>query len=239
MRITSGYETVGRMPRFAEDVIREERSLGWSTVEHAREHGGPVTRAFIAALPEDWQGEDVGIQVKMSWLKRGWLSGPLGFHCDWLDVDAAERGAEGNEWPQAICAVVGAIARTRFVVGDLDLPPVHGQREQMRAWRPAIQDHLDRGLVAEHLVAESTLFRFGPMSLHARSPAERDGWRIILRSLRRPGRAGATWNRPMDTFQNGVCPMNASEAERFAVHRGDGAGWSFFAHLASEGRQDR
>lgn len=232
IRLDSRVTIVGRMPRFDEVTVREERSLGWSTLANASRLGGPITQSFIEHLPDVWRGSDVAIQVKMTWLKRGWTAGPIGFHCDWLAVDAEGRRTQPDQaWPQAVAAVVGDCAMTRFIVGEVELPAVPTQADQSRDWAPWIERQVAARQAEERLIEPSTLFRFGPSSVHGRSRAKADGWRVILRAIRRPGHTPFTWNQPSDTVLNVCLPSDEQEARRFARYAEDGRLASSLANL--------
>jgi len=188
--------------------LSDEPALAWSRRDRAVELGGSVTRAFIDALPADWRGEDVRIQVKVTHLEAGALAGPAGFHCDWIDVTRAAHGPA--EWPRAVAAVVG-FAPTRFACGRIELPAVPGQPEQIAAWDGPIAKALERGELRERTVPLGRLFRFGPASLHARCPAPRGGWRAILRALRDPdGRWLVDWNCRWDDMRQRVARGEAA-----------------------------
>lgn len=232
VHLDSTVEIVGRMPEFPDGAVREEHSLAWSTLDHAKETGGPIARAFTGALPAEWRTDDVAIQVKATWLKRGWTAGPLGFHCDWLQTDDVGRRTDPDqEWPQAICAVVGGNAPTRFIVGSVTLPAVPTQADQSRTWEPHLRDCIERGEAREERIPPSTLFRFGPCSLHGRSRAAASGWRVILRAIKTPGRAPHVWNQRWDSVTNGCVAATPEEQERLG-DLGDALAttWSF-AHL--------
>ncbi|MEM6672545.1 MAG: hypothetical protein AAF726_06850 [Planctomycetota bacterium] len=235
VHLDSTVEIVGTMASFGDEVVREEPSLAWSTRDHAREHGGPLTRAFLDALPDEWRADDVAIQVKATWLKRGWTAGPIGFHCDWLETDdVGRRTNPDQEWPQAICAVVGGNAPTRFIVGSVDLPAVPTQADQSREWKTHLDECIERGEAREERIPPSTLFRFGPCSLHGRSRAAASGWRVILRALKTPGRTPHVWNQRWDSVQNGCVAATPEEAARLGDDAASlGAAWSF-AHVALE-----
>lgn len=236
--LDSTVHIAGAMRAFGGDVVREEPSLAWSDLSFAADHGGPITRAFIEALPDDWRAPDVALQVKMTWLKRGWAAGPLGFHCDWLAVDGAgRRTVPDQRWPQAVCAVIGDCAMTRFVTGRLTLPAAPTQRAQRRTWTPHVRAQIADGCAREGVVEPGALFRFGPCSVHRRSRAAVSGWRMILRAVKRPGQAPFVWNRRWDIVHNGWAATPA-EAERLAAY-GEAVddGWALARGAGDRGRR--
>ncbi|MEM7198625.1 MAG: hypothetical protein AAF628_00040 [Planctomycetota bacterium] len=217
--LDSAVDIVGSMPRFGQEAIADERSLAWSTLEYAAEEGGEITRAFLAALPAEWRAADVAVQVKMSRLERGDAAGPLGFHCDWLATDAVGRRTDPNQqWPQGVAVVVGDCAPTRFIEGRLELPAAPTQADQAREWEPLIRNAIAAGRAKEIVVEPSTLFRFGPCSLHGRSPASFDGWRGILRAKKTPGRKPFIWNCTWEKLQSAFRARMA----RGAIHGAPG-----------------
>src|SRR5262249_37557741 len=82
-RYHSAFEVVGRIPRFSQEVIREELAMWGVPGAWVREHGGPVARAFVEALPASWQPLDYRVRCKLNWLRRGWTpGGGGGYHMD-------------------------------------------------------------------------------------------------------------------------------------------------------------
>lgn len=63
------------------DVTREPMLFNCSR-EHSYKLGGPITRACLDNLPNDWQSCDIVIETLVHKLKVGWYPYVSGYHCD-------------------------------------------------------------------------------------------------------------------------------------------------------------
>ena len=121
VRVRSGFDVVGRVPPFDDAVIAEEPSLWLVDQAEARARGGPITRAFVEALPPPWRDEAL-ILSRVAWLEPGWRTQPAPFHCDNLP-----RRPDGEqdftrppaETPETVGCLMGCCP-TDFVVGEGD-----------------------------------------------------------------------------------------------------------------------
>jgi hypothetical protein len=171
-------------------------------------HGGPIARAFVAALPEDFRAQRFRVRSKLQWLKQGWLTAGVSapWHCDQVaargdgEQDYQRRATPGRH---TIGAAVGDISLTRFLVGEYELPDYPEGVPQGLLWNEAIEDGLRRGAMTAATVPEGALVRFGELDFHKPMPAVRTGWRIFIRATlddsERRGDVGG-WNRVTNDF---------------------------------------
>lgn len=167
---------------FAQAAIRDEPTFSAVPVERAAAEGGPIHRAFVAALPEAARQGTLLASASV-WLKRGWTPGGRGLH-----VDQIETGADGDHdyrrrrFPgQPFYMLCAGVSRTRFVFGEVpiaDLPP--GSRPSLLL-RGLAEELLAAGRVAARQVPDSALVAFDDEALHEAMPADETGWRILIR----------------------------------------------------------
>ena len=230
-RHQSSFEIVGRLPQFPQEVISHEINMWGATGDWVREHGGPIARAFVNALPESWQGEKYWVRCKLNWLKAGWKPGSGGhFHSDIAgrrpDGQFAHGEHDGLPGKHTIAAVVGDCSRTRFALGEINLPDHPLGQPQNLLYHEAILSGLERGTLREAFIEEGALCLFGKGDFHDTTPASHEGWRYFMRATLgqdphdqptsvNPRGGPMPWMRMRSTF----VPRNASQERLFAPYR--------------------
>jgi hypothetical protein len=188
LRHRSDYRLVE--PFAAAHPIEEETPLFAADAAFARAHGGPVTRAFVDALPADWRASAI-VDTSLVWLTPGI------YHGD--DIGAGGRGAirqpprfRHEPFPCVSTGVRGEAnrnleARHRLCVLGLDCAPEAAVGEVAFSdaaaaeafWLPA--DDLEaRDRAVEAWLAEGTLAR---EALPTGAIVEH-GWGALLRPRR-------------------------------------------------------
>jgi hypothetical protein len=218
MRFQSGFDVVGQLPAFPQEVIREEPNLFGATIAEVERDGGPIARAFVAALPEDFRQRPLYVRSKLQWLKAGWrtASGPGGYHCDMVgsradgSQDHVHRSQPGRH---TIAAAVGDVSLTRFLLGEYELPDYPEGQRQALLWHVAIEDGIRRGTMTAVTVPEGALLRFGQNDFHTPMPAIRTGWRLFIRATLIPDgrdphlpRDREAWNRVSNDYSPETVP---------------------------------
>lgn len=187
----SGHAPEDQTPLFAADPA------------FAREHGGPITQAFIDALPLTG-GESVVIDSSLVWLAEGlahtvelgpgtYLSrprSPLRFvHEPFPCVSTGIRG-ESNRYRDAIhyMCVVGLDCTPEVAVGDFDFSD---EAEAEAFWLPdrsldqreaIIESRLNNSTLTSKTLPLGTLVCFGWGALMRARPAEKPGFQFVIRA---------------------------------------------------------
>lgn len=180
--LRSGFRVLTPLGPFSQATIRDEPTFSVIPTEAARAEGGPIHRAFIDALPPEAQSGTLLGSTRL-WLRAGWLPGARGLHLDQHET-ASDNQTDYRKprFPgQPFYMLCAGVSRTRFVLGDVPLPD-HGPGERRSLLLRQLAADLEaRGAVTSKRVPDSTLVAFDNDSIHETSPAEADGWRILVR----------------------------------------------------------
>jgi hypothetical protein len=220
----AGYRVLGRLPAFDHEVMAAEPAVIACEPRWLEANGGPIGRAFAAALPEDWRapGADVIVIGGLNELSPGFWPTVTGWHMDGTSrIRKREDGTPDHENPgklveQIICCV-GPAGMTGLLMGKVTLPviPVHSPWQEGEVWRQRlILEAIERGEMAETraIPYELVYFTFG--DFHSGRPAREPGWRYFIKAMRGrgdppvnqlgPGRRQVTW-----TLDTGTWPEDA------------------------------
>lgn len=220
----SDFHRLGFMPLFPETAIRDEPALRGCPVQWARSYGGPIVRAFIAALPPEWIADpETRIRSMPVWLRQGWSAGHVGWHLDGIRMRADGEedwlGGRPAEYRRIGCNM-GSNSATRVLVGDIRLTRYPLGQPLVSLSLRSLDDQLAAGTAREVAVQEGELFVLSANSLHSVSAASRDGWRMFL-DANRPSLEGqplppveALYNETYTDFQ----PTNAREQVLMAAY---------------------
>ena len=186
MKFTCGYEIVSRMPRFDQGTISRELTLWNADPEYFAAHGGPISRAFVQALPEDWKKDDIVLKSKLAWLKIGWSPAQGDYHGDQVPLrsDGEQDFQHITTKIDSIACCVGDCSLTCFVFGEFELPDYPIGQKQGMLWHNHLIDMINDGVIEERAVEECTLIQFSNTDFHRAMPATKEGFRIIFRAVR-------------------------------------------------------
>lgn len=131
--IFKSYVGVGaEMPEFSQDEIKNEPMFFNCTAPFALEHGGPITKAWLARVDPLVMIADPVIDTRSHMLMQGWYPCIPGWHHD--DVPRSTADGQPNykdpEYFSYHCAALinAKIAPTEFIIGDIEVPePEHGR----------------------------------------------------------------------------------------------------------------
>lgn len=206
-KFNSRFETRGH---FAGDVtnaqIKNEPMFFNCDLQFAWENGGPITRSFIEALPDDWVGARAVFDSRVHMLMPGWFPAIPGYHHD--DVPRPEipvgqhfatSGQPDYDNPryrsEHIMGLVNAdICPTHFAVGECTMPRVDDGELIYRRWHVEVESLLaDGGLVLQN-APDRTLVQFDCDAFHSGTKAVGNGWRWFGRLSRNTDRADKITN---------------------------------------------
>ncbi|SFH74724.1 hypothetical protein [Planctomicrobium piriforme] len=194
MLFQSNFQTVALAPDLPQHVIAEERNLFRATRDEALQWGGAATQAFVEHLPEDWREDpDLMIRSKLAWLREGWypLHQLLGWHSDMIPPrpdgngpDYQNANAEVRQRETIIC-VFGDVSLTEYVTGPIELPDYPPGHPQQVLYNQAIERMIATGKLERRQVRPGELVKMGFGSFHRDARAHAEGWRLMLRAVRR------------------------------------------------------
>lgn len=201
------HSTVFNMGEFNAEwdvpTIKNEPMFFNCDLEFAWINGGPITRAFIDALPTSWQHDRVVLDSRTHMLMKGWYPCIPGWHHD--DVPRSTANGQPNysnpEYQSThILGLVNAdVAPTEFAVGtiNLDVP------EEMiyKTWHPIVEDAVRTGGLKLKKAQSGILYGFDCESFHQGVRANKDGWRWFARVSQSTDRADKITNEIRNQVQ--------------------------------------
>ena len=194
-RINSQFELGVRLPKFEQDVVKNEPMFFSADPSFAWANGGPITKAFFKAIfggPEvfsdgserpnflkgiDQQGYCFDSRVHM--LMPGWYPAIPGWHHD--DVPRTRSDGQPNyedphyQSKHVLALVNGDICPTEFAVGEVDMPHVDGV--VYKKWHPIVEQDIKEGSLERVQVPSNQLVWFDHHSFHQASKAVGRGFR--------------------------------------------------------------
>jgi len=204
----SRFEDLGP---FATDVgnhrIKDEPMFFNSSVAYAYEQGGPITRAFLELLPEEYQIPGAAVfDSRVHMLMPGWFPAIPGFHHD--DVPRPEvpvgqhfitAGQPDYDNPryrsEHIFGLVNAqVAPTEFAVGECVMPEVAEGDLIYRRWHNEVERLIETGDMQRVQCSDRRLIRFDCDAFHQGTEAVGNGWRWFGRASVNTERAGKVTN---------------------------------------------
>ncbi len=171
------------VPDFDQATIKAEPMFHKASPEFANRHGGPITRAFLAALPAE---PDV-IDTRVHMLMKDFYPCIPGWHHDDIARTRADGQPNYREPPykshHLLMLINGEIAPTEFAVGDCVLSEVlEGEGNCYGKWHPEIERLIARGQMQRVAAPSRRLVRFDHDSFHQGVACTRPGWRWFARA---------------------------------------------------------
>lgn len=203
LRHASLAREVARFRPPAGCALEEETPLFCADAAFARQHGGPITRAFVDALPPSFAGHAL-LDSSLVWLTPG-----IAHLLEPVEGDraAGQRGAPRfvhEQFPGVVDGMRGAANRDRRVLRRLcvlgaDCTPelaegelsFGSQAEADAFWLPVgglearerqIERWLEQGRLARRGVPLETIIEYGWGTLLRSRPARSAGFQLLLRA---------------------------------------------------------
>lgn len=178
---------------WSKEDISNEPMFYRADMDFAYTYGGPITKHFIACLPEDWYESEVTIDSRVHMLMPGWYPCIPGMHHD--DIPRTREDGQPNyENPgynaEHLIGLINAeIAPTEFAIGEIDLeiPPI-GQLIY-REWHPKIMQAIENKTMQSFKAQSGHMYQFDNYSFHQGTAAVSSGWRWFIRLSRNTARA--------------------------------------------------
>ena len=197
MVIDSQFQLGAKIDRvFTNDEVKNEPMLFGCDARHAEDLGGPLTRAFLAALPISWRyAPDLVVDSRVHMLIPGWFPAIPGYHHD--DVPRSREDGQPNyvnpeyRSEHVMMLVNAEVCPTAFAVGSLDftVPPLG--RTIYKEWHPDVESAVKAGVLKLESIPDRTLAFFDDRAWHQATPAVKNGWRWFIRASRNTHRKPA------------------------------------------------
>jgi hypothetical protein len=190
---------------FTQDEIKIEPMMFNSDVDFAFENGGPITKQFIAALPEEWRSDSV-FDSRVHMLMPGWFPAIPGWHHD--DVPRAiippgrhflTAGQPDYDNPRYLAEhimglVNGEVCPTKFVIGKCQMKKVPDGELIYRQWHVEVEQLISDSKVDVVEAKSGVLIGFDWQAFHTGQKAVKNGWRWFGRISRNTDRTKQTTN---------------------------------------------
>ena len=191
--VPSGFECVRTLEPAGQDAIRSETPLFAAGARFAYDRGGPLTRAFLDALPEPWPAELLVLDSFLVWLRPHLCPGTPEWHHEVFPGQHENaRGLANRERDveHAACCF-GTASLPEFLVGDVRL--VGAPSEEASVWfrctdlaarGRTLEAQLAAGDLAIRAVPPWTVYRYGWGSFQRAAPATESGFVFLVRATR-------------------------------------------------------
>lgn len=186
---TSAVRVAGEFQKsWTQTEIKNEPMLFNCSVSFAMHEAGPITRAFLDALPPSWaeQSRDLIIDSRVHMLMPGWFACIPGWHHDDVARDASGQPNYDHQPYRSrhLLGLVNAeICPTVFAVGRHTLPKVSGT--VYKAWHPLVEQQIRDGVLERREARSGLIYSFGWDTMHAGQRAVARGWRWFIRVTKR------------------------------------------------------
>lgn len=171
-----------------ESVVKNEPMLFNCTLPAAYDMGGPITKAFIDAMPDQWRyNKNAIVDSRVHMLMPGWYPCIPGFHHD--DVPRRTPSSQPDydnmlyHSEHLMGLVNGDICPTLFALGTHTLPRVY-EGVIYEKWHDIVQSQIDSGILLPYEAPSGVLLEFNWMSMHTGQRAKAAGWRWFIRVSR-------------------------------------------------------
>ncbi|MCA9557641.1 MAG: hypothetical protein KC583_03655 [Myxococcales bacterium] len=171
------------------DALTAETPLFAADARYARHRGGPLTRAFVDALPPAWSLDRVVVDSTLVWLRRGMVPNGFGaFHREPYPEDSHGAYAAANaelDTHHVACFFGPSHAEVlRGHVGLDELPPVSPTRGRADLSRrhAALVALLDAGQLSLEPMPAGQPFAYDARTFLRYAPARESGFHLWLRA---------------------------------------------------------
>lgn len=170
-------------------TVKNEPMLFNNDLVHAWDQGGPITKAFLHALPVDWQHSPLVIDSRVHMLMPGWYPCIPGWHHD--DVprtrsDGQPEYHEPTDRSEHIMMLVNShLAPTEFAIGQghFNVPSIG--KVIYEEWHKEVDFLVNQlGLLSKVQAPDRTLICFNDRTWHQGVKAVENGWRFFIRASR-------------------------------------------------------
>lgn len=188
------------------EQIKEEVMFFNCDFAFAYDNGGPITKSFLDALPEEWKNQPLVFDSRVHMLMPGWFPAIPGWHHD--DVPRAiiptgqhfiTAGQPDYDNPRyksehVIGLVNASICPTEFALGECEMNAVKEDGLIYRQWNTEVEEHLKAGVLKKYKCEDRALYYFDWQAFHSGTKAVSNGWRWFGRVSRNTDRVAQVTN---------------------------------------------
>jgi hypothetical protein len=176
------------------DVLNKEPMFYKSHISFVREHAGPVTKAFLDAIPSGWDDSIIDSRVHM--LMNGWYPAIPGYHHDDVPRPPVAEGAHfltagqpdydtTSYFSEHLLGLVNAeICPTEFAIGECMMPAIPRGELIYREWHNEVMRLLHLGELEKVHAKSGQIIYFDWQTFHQGTKAIGSGWRWFIRLTR-------------------------------------------------------
>lgn len=176
---------------FPQDIVKNETMFFNSDLKFCYLNGGPLTRAFIDSLPDDWRICNPVVDSRVHMLMPGWLTCIGGYHHDDIPrntPDGQPNYDSPDYYSEHLMGLVNAdVSPTLFVLGEHSLPEVRNDIVY-KVWHPIVERQVEKGVLQKEEVKSGKYIEFDWQSMHCGQPTRKNGWRWFIRLSRKTDR---------------------------------------------------
>ena len=180
------------LPDFTQNEIKNEPMMFSASLDFAREHAGPITRAFLDHLEAP---KNAIFDSRSHMLMPGWWPCIPGWHHDDIPRSRSD-GQPDYDNPSYLsnhCMVLvnGDICPTLMALGDCRLSEVPIGQTIYEVWDAEISALVEKGDLRSMPTESNRMTYFNWQTIHGGQQAKRSGWRWFGR---------ASWNTERKFF---------------------------------------
>ena len=185
--------TIGEtLPEFTQEQVKDEIMFFTSNYAFVKQHGGPLSQAFLSKLPLDWiSNPTLVIDSRVHMLMTGWFPAIPGFHHDSVIRNRADGQPNydvDNRAEHILALVNGDICPTEFAVGRAEFEEVPIGEKVYEKWHKVVIDKISSGELKSEFVPSNRMIYFDWQSWHQGTAAIKSGWRWFMRASINDGR---------------------------------------------------
>ena len=194
MKHRSWYELVGRIPDFDQETIKRENPVFAAGKEFFAERGGPISRAFLDALPDEWRMDYAVIDSMLVWLRPPLCPGIPEYHSEIFPgrIEGVMGEANKERTVEHIACCVGSVSLPEFIVGDVEFIGIPDDAvetywnccENLTTRHEVLKAMVADGRVSAKQVDANTLYRYGWGCFYREMPATDYAFRLFIRASR-------------------------------------------------------
>lgn len=184
------YAPRGRFNGVAsEEAILNEPGIFAASPAFAYEHGGPLTRYLLGAIPSGYleyaerNGLELNIDIRSHWMLTGEYPASPGYHCDAAQRETVfDAGANTVEVKRSLVGTISSsplgVSNTQFVTVPFTLESEHDVNAEL--WKE-LDVHIRQQRYPTEQVPDGIFTEFTEWTPHTAAPAMRSGARLFMR----------------------------------------------------------
>lgn len=173
------------LPKFTDEQVKNEPMFWQADLKFAQENGGPITKAFLAALPAYMKRQPLVFDSRSHMLMPGWFPCIPGFHHDSVPRNTTTGQPNydvENHVFHAIALINGDICPTEFAIGESEFPQVPDGEIIYKVWHNEVDKQLKSGILQSWKAISNRVIFMDGQTWHQGTKAVKNGWRWFGRA---------------------------------------------------------